>query len=319
MEQADILNLLNDRYPMRFSALEFIRDGGSVAYAVFSGSHKCLLRMVKHAFFDTAVKAADIHAFLQKQGFSVPPIIFTKESEPYVRVDEGEGERLCILYEFIEGGEVDPEKDAEAIGSLLGRLHSAMRGYSGALVRRDRHYYLGRYIDILRNRQYPRADKFEAYADELWEKVRELPRGYCHGDMYRGNIHKTPDGRLFVLDFDTSCEGFPMYDPTLICNMTHYFKYRKNGYDKSKRVLERFLPEYSKYSSLSQVEVNAFCDLIAVYHYQVQATVMEIFGYDCVDYGFFDEQLGWLYRWREQCGNAMPASLPAGNMNGRVM
>lgn len=35
------------------------------------------------------------------------------------------------------------------------------------------------------------------------------------------NIRKDPDGKLYIHDFDTSCEGFPMYDLTLICDMTY--------------------------------------------------------------------------------------------------
>ncbi len=71
---------------------------------------------------------------------------------------------------------------------------------------------LGRYIDILRRKQYPKVEEFLTYGNALWDKVRDLPCGYCHGDMYDGNIHKTPDGKFYMLDFDTSCEGFPMYD-----------------------------------------------------------------------------------------------------------
>lgn len=301
MEQTEILNILNDRYPMQFDALEFVRDSGSVAYSVFSDDRKYFLRAVKPAFFDTAINSTDIHVFLQKRDFSVPSILFTKENAPYIRVSGNDGDYLFILYEFIEGGEVDPEKDAEAIGSLLGKLHRTMRDYPGALIKRDKHFFIGRYIDILRTKQYPKADEFAVYGDALWEKVKDLPRGYSHGDMYRGNIHKASDGRLYVLDFDTSCEGFPMYDPVLICNMTHYFNYYKCRYERSKKVLERFLPEYLKYNALMQMEIIAFFDLIAVYHYQVQATVMEIFGLDCADNAFFDKQLDWLYRWQEQC------------------
>ena len=45
----------------------------------------------------------------------------------------------------------------------------------------------------------------------------------------------------------------------------------------------RFLPEYCKYSALSQAEVEAFHDLIAVQHFATQATIMGIFGLDCFD------------------------------------
>lgn len=156
----------------------------------------------------------------------------------------------------------------------------------------------------MRKKQYPKADEFFAYGNTLWDKVRDLPRGYCHGDMYDGNIHKTPDGKFYVLDFDTSCEGFPMYDLTLICNKTHYFDFDEHGYKKSKGILSRFLPEYLKYNALSQKEINAFYDLIALYHFALQATVIENYGLDCVDNAFLDRQLDWLYRWQEQCEKA---------------
>ena len=41
-----------------------------------------------------------------------------------------------------------------------------------------------------------------------------------------------------------------MYDPVLICNMTDYFEFQENGYEKSREVFARFLPAYLKYSEL---------------------------------------------------------------------
>ncbi len=301
MEKEKILEILNEHYPVCFDSLEFVRDSGSMAYAVFSGRDKYFLRITKPAFFDTVHKSLEIHVFLMKQGFSVPPVIFTRDGSPCVHTSEEDGEHLYILYEFIEGKEVDPEQDAEAIGALLGKFHSAMKAYPGTLVKRDKYFYIGRYIDILREKKYPRAEEFAAYGEALWEKIRGLPTGYCHGDMYRGNIHKAGDGRLYILDFDTSCEGFPMYDPVLICNMTDYFELQENGYEKSREVFARFLPAYLKYSDLMPEEEAAFYDLIALYHFALQATIVEVFGMDCVDEELFDCQLEWLYKWREQC------------------
>ncbi len=292
-----ILEILNTNYPIRADRLELLRDMGSAAYAVFSQHEKYFLRALKSAFLDTALRAVDMQVFLQKSNFPVPPIIFNRQNAPYTQVDDG----VLVLYEFIEGGEVNPKQDAEAIGALVGGLHRAMKGYTGELVKRDKQFFIGRYIDILRKRQYPRAGEFFAYGEALWEKIKHLPRGFCHGDMYSGNIHKAPDGRLFVLDFDTSCEGFPMYDPALICDMTEYFKFDGRNFERSRQVLSRFVPEYLKYNALSQIEIDAFCDLIAVQHFATQATVMEIFGADCLSDEELDDQLTWLYRWREQC------------------
>lgn len=296
----ELLSILSKHYPIRFDRNEFMRDSGSVSYTVFSGNDRYFLRVIKPAFMDTAVMGADIQLFLQSQDFPVPPVILSKDNLPYVRTNSG----LIILYEFVEGRESNPEQDAEAIGELIGKLHQTMKKYPGELVKRDRHFFIGRYIDILRKKQYPKTEQFSAYGNALWDKVRDLPRGYCHGDMYDGNIHKTSDGKFYILDFDTSCEGLPMYDPTLICNKTHYFDFDERGYEKSKEILLRFIPEYLKYSSLSQREIDAFYDLISLYHFALQATIIETFGIDCVDNAFLDKQLDWLYRWREQCEKA---------------
>ena len=295
----EILNILNEHYPLRFDKYEHLRDGGSTSYAVFSGGIKYFLRVIKPAFFDTAVKGVEVQVFLQSKDFSVPHVIHAIDELPYVRTTD----ELYVLYEFVEGSEVDPEQDAEAIGALIGNLHKTMDDYPNEFILRDKHFYIGRYIDILRNKNYPRTEEFFNYGEQLWDKIKDLPHGFCHGDMYSGNIHKTPDGRLFLLDFDTSSEGFPMYDPALICNMTHYFDFDENGYGKSKEVFSRFLIEYLKYNTLSQKEIGAFFHMIALYHFALQATIIEIHGLDCVDNAFLDKQLEWLYRWRKQCEN----------------
>ena len=300
-EQTQILNILNKNYPMDFEAIEFVRDSGCIAYAVYANGCKYFLRLTKPLFFDTASKSLDIHLFLLSQDFSVPRIIFTKDGSPCVQASDEEGKFFYVLYEFIEGEEADPEQDAEMIGAFIGKLHHVMKGYPGKLLKNDRHYYVDRYINIMRTKGYAKTDEFIAYGEDLWKRVKDLPRGYCHGDLYRGNILKTSDGRLYILDFDTFCEGFLMYDPALICNMTDYFELEEDGFRKSKKVYERFLPEYLKYNSLTKAETDAFYDLIALYHFALQATIIEIFGLDCVDHEFLDRQLRWLYQWREAC------------------
>lgn len=289
--------LLNKRYPIKFERIEPMRDMGSRSYTAFASGGKYFLRVINLSVLNTAITGADIQVFLQNRDFPVPPIIFTNDNAPYVRQENN----LYILYEFVEGDNVDPEQDAEAIGALVGKFHQEMKAYPGALIKRDKHFYIGRYIDILRQKHYPQTDAYVEYGDKLWENIKDLPRGYCHGDLYSGNIRKASNGKLYIHDFDTSCEGFPMYDPMLICDMTDYFAFDEGNFSRSNHVLARFLPEYRKYSTLSQAEVEAFHDLIAVQHFATQATIMGIFGLDCFDNTDMDQQLKWLYSWRKQC------------------
>ena len=132
-------------------------------------------------------------------------------------------------------------------------------------------------------------------------KVKDLPHVFCHGDLYRGNILKTVEWRFYLLDFDTFCEGFLLYDPALLCNMTDYFDLKDDEFEKTKNVFVRFTSTYEKVIPLNQNEKNEIFDIISVYHFALQATIIEIFGINCVDNNFFDKQLKWLQKWQCRC------------------
>ena len=52
--------------------------------------------------------------------------------------------------------------------------------------------------------------------DRLWEKVKDLPTGICHGDLHRGNLLQDHDGKIYLVDFDTACRAPYMFDVMVI-------------------------------------------------------------------------------------------------------
>ena len=302
-EKEHLLQLLNRWYSLPFDGLTFLRDGGSRSFQANTGSKPYFLRVTKPAFADTASQSVDVHVYLQNQGFPVPRLVLTQDHAPYVEVCDVTGTRLLVLYEYMQSQEVDPAQDAEEIGDLTGRFHTLMERYDGPLVRHGRWFFLDRYLEILHRKQYPNAEQFAAYGYALWERLRALPAGPCHGDLYSGNIQKDAEGRLYLLDFDTVCEGFRMYDIALICNRTDFFTFHESRFQESKEVFDRFLPRYLAQHPLSSDEIRSFYDWIALYHFALQATIIEINGLDCVDDTFLDNQLRWLEQWRKQCEN----------------
>lgn len=310
MDQHVLLELLNQNYPQHFDRLEFLRDSGSVAYTAYSGEKKFFLRVTKPAMFDAASSTPlKVHLYLQQNHFPVPELLFTRDHSPCAPVTEEDGEHLVLLYEFLEGEEVDVRQDAEVLGTLVGRLHSLMRGFREPLPERDSTYYFERYLEQMRRKEYPRVEEFAAYGSTLWERVKDLPRGYNHGDLYSGNLLKTRDGKLFLLDLDTSCRGFPLYDPVLICHTADFFLLEDGGFENCLEVFARFLPEYLAEMPLSKREIDAFPDLSALYHFALQAVILDLFGLDCVDNKFLDQQLDWLYQWRKQSEEGLGAVL----------
>lgn len=300
LEPGAVLHNLRSNYAMNFENIEFNRDGGSISYTVYADKGKFFLRVIRPELMHTALQSIDIHLYLADRKFPVPEIVLTKNNEPFIKTVEQDKTYLYVLYAFIEGQAPESE-DAENVGKLVGRFHSIMQGYTGKLVVRDKYFFIDRYIEILRKKRYPKADAFSEYGNALWEKVKDLPRGYCHCDLYRGNVLKAKDGSLYILDFDTSCNAFPIYDVVLFCNETDFFEYKYEAYQKTKETLMRFLTGYLSCNTLSKAEIESFLDLLAVYHFQVQATIMEIYGLDCVNNEFLDQQLDWLLRWQKQC------------------
>lgn len=301
-----LLAQLNQQYPIRFSQLQLLREGGGRAYLAQGDAGAFLLKAVSPAFRDTARRSVQIVQYLAEQGFPVPPLIKTKEGGLFCTASGKYGETLFLLFRFLEGREPGPGEKLEEIGALSGRLHELMGRYPGRLTDRDQPYFIGRYIDLLRKKRYPeqKLAEFIAYGDALWSAVKGLPRGFCHGDLHRGNLLLTPDGQLYVLDLDTACMAFPMFDIAVLCDATDYFTFHTSGYDAAARSLERFLMGYERIRRLTEEERASFYDWIAIRHYQLQATILELHGLDCVDEPFLDRQLDWLKRWREQCARA---------------
>ena len=300
-EVKDVLSVLKTNYPLHFVGMEFHRSAGSISYIVTASGKRYFLKIIRPAFVDTAHSSIDIHLHLLDNGVPAPSIIHTKAGNPYVSVSQPDGVYLYVLYEYLAGGEPDIKKDALELGRLTGRFHQVMQNYPGKLVERSRLFFIDRYIRLLEKKGYAKASVFESYGLEMWDKVRHLKKGYCHGDLYIGNVLKAPDGKMYLLDFDTSCQAFPMYDVMMLCNRTDYFQFRQEEYDASKAALDCFLPGYLQFAPLEKVDLDSFFDLIAVYHFQLQATILEIHGLDCVDAAFFDKQLDWLNKWRKQC------------------
>ncbi|MEA4823976.1 MAG: phosphotransferase [Clostridiaceae bacterium] len=295
MELSYLLSVLRQYYDPAMRDLEALRASGGLTYAAYGTNGRCFVKLIRYPFLETAVSSAEVQLYLMENHFPVVALHLTRDGAPYVRLQE-EQEYLLFLYDFVPGGEIS-SKDIEEAGALTGRLHELMGAYPGTLVPRDKPFFIDRYVEIMKRVAYPGEEAFRTLGATLWDRVKDLPRGYCHGDLYDGNIYKADDGRLLVVDFDTSCYAFPVYDVVLFCNRTHYFEFDPKGRQRTQRRLKRFLKGYLSHASLTKAAIDAFNDLLAVYHFQLQATIFQTFGDSPNMAEFFDKQYTWLTRW----------------------
>lgn len=265
-----------------------------MSYLAHSGETRYLLKKVTRLFADTFKQSAEVVRFLNECGFPAPKIILTDDNLPYCQ----NGGDWLILFEFIDGADVDNDGEPEQIGELIGKLHPTMRDYSAPLSKRGKEYFIDRYIRLLEKNGI--SDKtliaLDEYGGELWARIGKLPRGFSHGDCHAGNLLRAD--KLYLLDFDTSAMAFPAYDWAVMCDSTNYFSFEKNDVLKSKEILSRFFDGYSKYATPSEFEISSYFDLIAVRHYQLQPIMFELYPGE-VNPGFIDGQFDWLTLLRD--------------------
>ena len=298
MDEKTLQNILTVDYGIESSSLEFLREGGAHTYIV-NGKTKYLLKVIGAAFSDTTRQSVAIMRYLEEKDFPVPKTILTKSGESIFETEANGEKKLIVLMEFIEGDEPELEICAAEVGALVGRFHQLMEKYPLELLSHGKEFFIDRYLNFLRQKNYPRIAEYEELGRRLWNKVKTLPKGLCHGDLHRGNLLQNPAGRIYLLDFDTACRAPLMFDVMVMCDMTNYFNLQPEDIDETKEVYQKFLSGYSKYHKLSHEEILSFPYWVAIRHFQLQATILEIHGIDCIDEGFIDGQLFWLNKWQE--------------------
>ncbi|QVK20996.1 phosphotransferase [Mycoplasmatota bacterium] len=299
----NLIDLLRINYGIDITLLENNREGGSKSFIAVSRGERYLFKLVPDSFSKTIKQSLSVLNFLEENEFLSPKVVKTKSNQSFFKTEVG---KIGVLFYYIDGDEVakvDRVEDYSKIGELVGKLHKIMKEYPNELIEQDKNYFIERYICQLKQKCYEESklSTFIEYGNYLWESVKNLPRGFCHGDLYLGNLLRDKNDTYYILDFDTSSFAFPMYDIMMVCNRTDYFEFDESGFFKSQDAYEIFLKGYLKHCELTPSEIKSFYYLIALYHFQLQATILEINGLDCINDDFIDNQLDWLLRWRNQC------------------
>lgn len=305
MEENILLNVLKKNYDLAIENISLLRDGGGKVYIAECAGKKYLLKLAGTAFGDTVRQSADVMCYLAEKGFPVPAIIRTKAGKLMLETAENGCEQRIVMYEYIDGSEPNLWVDAEQIGELAGRLHDLLSVYEGRLVARNDAFFVQRYVDILRRKSYPKAEEYASIGEKAWQRVEKCEVGACHGDFHRGNLLKNAEGVIYVLDFDTVCEAPRMFDVMVMCYMTDYFHLRIEDMSVTEQVFHDFVTGYARFMNLSQADKETLKDWIVIRHFQLQATIVEMYGIDCIDGAFIDRQLEWLKSWMALTGTEL--------------
>ncbi|MBR4144075.1 MAG: phosphotransferase [Lachnospiraceae bacterium] len=302
MDEKQLLEILKTEYGIENPSLEFLREGGGHTYIV-NAQDKYIVKVIGAAFSDTAKQSATVMRYLEEKGFPVPKTILTKAGDAIFETTVDDEEKLVVLMEFIDGDEPDMGKYASEVGALIGQFHKLMETCPVEPVSKGKEFFINRYLEFLSKKHYPRLIEYKKLGERLWEKVGNQTQGNCHGDLHRGNLIQNKDGKIYLVDFDTVCRAPLMFDVMVMCDMTDYFNLKPEDINITEEVYRKFLTGYQKYHTLSNEEICSFYDWVAIRHFQLQATILEIYGIDCIDENFINYQLYWLNKWQEKTDN----------------
>lgn len=288
-------------YGIRVDGITLLRDWIGQVYIVKSDKQKYILKVFRKQYTNNALQSASVMHYLKLNDFPVPFIISTVNNDLYFLTND---ERIAILYEYVEGSEPKRKQNLEELGQLSGWMRCIMENYKNGLEDKDKSFYIDRYLSILNKKKYKGVNQFNEIGTKLWNRVRDNKLGFCHGDFHLGNMIQNSGG-IIVYDFDACGVAHPIYDIAALCDGTNYFDLSNRNFElgitKTKKNIDTFLKGYYKYYCISDTEIGNIFDYISIRHFDIQATIIECQGLNCVDDNFINNQFTWLTKWENAC------------------
>lgn len=300
-----MLKYLNGIYGLSLDNVCLYRNMIGAVYFLWEKDKRYVYKLYRT--FDTraAIHSTQIISYLKLNNFPVVTIIPTKGDCLYSNIEMPEGNRVGVLFEYIDGKEPNTKEDILLIGNLTGKMHRLMENYNGELRELGKEHYIDRFIRIMRDMfsETRRIDEMEKYGKELWNNILGLPKGFCHGDLHTGNLLKTMNGEIIFFDFDISSNSYPILDVATICNGTDFCTLNERDIEKTHLNFEKFYSGYSKEKQLSRIEKSAIYDWIAIRHYELCGTIplyrLPINGNYWLNDKSFNVDYTWLMQWKD--------------------
>lgn len=294
----DLLVQIKLHYGIDFKSLILIRDWIGQIYEITDENNKYIAKVFRKEYTKQALQSVEVMTYLRYNNFPVPSIIKTQKGSKHFIYNN----RIVVLYEYINGESVDKASKILTIGGQTGWMRKSMESYNGEVAYHGYNFFIKRYLDIMKIKEYQGINKFAELGNYLLENVKNLPHGFIHGDLHVGNMFQRKN-KIIFFDFDACAIASPVYDIATICDATDYFDLSennfKNGLIQTQKNVTEFLKGYDKYFSLSKEEEKAIYYFIAIRHFDIQATILESQGIDCVDDQFLNDQYLWLTKWLE--------------------
>jgi len=276
-----------------------------IVYFVENSKRKYVLKIYRHFNTNQALQSIEIIQYLKMNNYPVVSIIPSVEGSLYFDLSLPEGRCIGILYDYIEGIEPNLKIEITDVGQQVAELHNIMEKYPHPLIKRGKEFYIDRFIIMLRKLNYSpmKIKELDEYGNELWNNIKKLPNGFCHGDLHSGNILQGKTNEYTLFDFDIAAYSYSIIDVSTLSNDTNFNKLDESTYQSTMENFNRLYKGYSTKRLLSDLEITSIFDFVAVRHYELIATITDCQGLNTLSNSFLDQQYEWLMKWKTICNS----------------
>ena len=309
----DLLTLINQQYAIKGEKIRLYRDMMGSVFFVQTSSGRKVFKLYRPNASERAIQTTHVIPYLSSCGYPVVQIIPAISGALYITVERPEGNCVGILFDYAfgiciwtlekgDGWVMNPL--TREFSKSVGHMHRLMEQHDQPLIHRGTEYYFERLVWILRRDNYDEAKVYdlETYGNELRHVLEKLPTGFCHGDPHAGNT-KYRGGQFTWMDFDNASISYPMLDIGWMIE-TSYVVFKKESFERSRRVFEEVYAGYTTERTLTDGEVAACFHSVAIMHFGsiVQTALM---GHEYYTRRILDREHDWLMRWRECCSKSV--------------
>ncbi len=258
---------LKEFYDLPIERVDLLRNVGGAVFAVIGAAGRYILKLYEEDGMHTAQKAFWAARVLEEKGVDTIQVMDAKNAELCV-FSTGEA---GYLYKYIEGA---PAGDAQmpALGAYVANVQKALGGFTRGLQDCGKEYYIDRLTRLMYECGFDAGmvRELEACGKQLWQRLSHLKRGVIHGDLNRTNVLVDAEGRLFLIDMDSVCNSFLMYDAAVICETFRHKPFTKEQMEVSTRNFAGFCAAYPM-----RMDMQAFFDLLTMRRFELNATALE--------------------------------------------
>lgn len=310
LDYEKLKSVIYDEYEIKVDTIKVIKDYCATVYLLCTTDKKYIFKLYRAFDTEIAIQSTNIMGYLAKKSFSVATVINTRHERPNITLSFPEGDRIGVLFDYIEGTigyNLDFNSYAEEMGEKLGLMHNIMDEYDRPLIQYGKEHYVGRYINMMKEFNYTpsKIDELEAYGNVLWDNIAKSKTGFCHGDMNESNFIKSSDGKVYIFDFDCAGFAYPINDLFAICCVTESFPcFNITAFQNPNEKLPLLKRGYEKYKKLEEYDISAMHSFIGLNCYwmiaQQNKYKSHLEGRQWLDKNYFDSNYEWLMYWKSQ-------------------